>query len=474
MTLLPGRRPGDRRVHIARVRPEIVDVAPRKPLRKPVPPALLVMGGFAALIAVGTVLLSLPFSSAAGSVSDPVVALFTATSAVCVTGLVVVDTATHWSPFGQVVIYVLVQVGGFGIAATSTLLLVLAIGRRSALRDRLLVQEAVGTTGLGAAMPFLRRLALYTVAVQTVGATVFLVDRLARGLDPLSAATWSVFHTAMAFNTAGFDLTGGFRSLTPYAEEPVVLVTTMTLVIIGGLGYAILADIGVKRRWRRFALETKLVVLLSAILFTGGAVFFVLGEWSNPATLGALPPVDRVLNGAFLSVTARSSGFNTVDTAALEIHTLFTLIALMFIGGASGGTAGGIRVNTLGVLLVAVVSVGRGVPSAQAFGRRIPHAIVYRALAVALLGALVVFAAALTLEVTAELGFIRILFEVVSAFGTCGLSMGITPELEDPARLIVIAAMYAGRLGPLTLVLALTARARPVAYRPAVESPRIG
>ena len=474
MTLLPGRRPGDRRVHIARVRPEVVEVAPRKPLRKPVPPALLVMGGFAALIAIGTVLLALPISTAAGTWQDPIIALFTATSAVCVTGLVVVDTATHWSPFGQAVIYLLVQVGGFGIAATSTLLLVLAIGRRSALRDRLLVQEAVGTPGLGGALPFLRRLAVYTLAVQAVGVAIFFVDRLAQGLDPLSAITWSVFHGAMAFNTAGFDLSGGFRSLTPYAEQPLVLVTTMTLVVIGGTGYAILADIGYKRRWRRFALETKIVVLLSASLFVGGAAFFIVGEWGNPATLGALPPADRLVNGAFLSVTARSSGFNTVDTGGLEIHSLFVLIALMFVGGASGGTAGGIRVNTLGVLLVAVLSVGRGAPSAQAFGRRIPHAVVYRALAVALLGVLVVFAGALALEVEDELGFIRILFEIVSAFGTCGLSMGVTPELDDPGRLIVIIAMYAGRLGPLTLVLALTARARPVAFRPAVESPRIG
>ena len=474
MTLLPGRRPGDRRVHIARVRPEVVEVAPRRPLRKPVPPALLVMGGFAALIAIGSALLALPISNAAGTWNDPVIALFTATSAVCVTGLVVVDTATHWSPFGQAVIYVLVQVGGFGIAATSTLLLVLAIGRRSGLRDRLLVQEATGTPGLGAAMPFLRRLAVYTLVAQGVGVAVFLADRLAQGLDPLSAVTWSVFHTAMAFNTAGFDLSGGFRSLTLYAEEPVVLVTTMVLVILGGLGYAILADVGFKRRWRRFALETKIVVLLSTVLFVGGAAFFIVGEWSNPATLGALPEGARIVNGAFLSVTARSSGFNTVDTAGLEIHTLFVLLALMFIGGASGGTAGGIRVNTLGVLLVAVVSVGRGSPSAQAFGRRIPHAVVYRALAVALLGVLVVFAGALVLEVTAELGFIRILFEVISAFGTCGLSLGVSPELDDPGRIVIVLAMYMGRLGPLTLVLALTARARPVAFRPAVESPRIG
>jgi len=474
MTLLPGRRPGDRRVRVARVRPESFEVAPRRRRRRPISPPIAIVVGFAGLIAAGTVLLSLPFATASGAWTSPVTALFTATSAVCVTGLVVVDTATHWSPFGQVVIYLLIQLGGFGIATSSTLLLVLAIGRRTGLRDRLLVAESTGLADLGSIVPLLRRIALFTIAAQAIGAAVLFVNRLAAGADPLSGAWWSVFHAASALNNAGFDVTGDFRSLTGYAEDPVVLGTIGCLIVVGGLGYAILADVGAKRRWRRMALETKVVLASSLVLLVGGALFVGLAEWSNPATLGGLPPGSRVLNATFLSVTARTAGFNSVDTAVLLPHTLFLVMGLMFVGGASGSTAGGIKVNSVGVILVAVTSVARGSPSATAFGRRIPHEVVYRALAVATLGAVIVFGGTLAVEVTTDRELVSVLFEAVSAFGTVGLSMGITPELPDPALVVLTVVMFAGRLGPLTLVLALAARARPVASRPAVESLRIG
>lgn len=474
MTLLPGRRPGDRRVRVARVRPESFEVAPRRRRRRPIPPPIAVVVGFAGLIAAGTVLLALPFASTSGAWTSPVTAFFTSTSAVCVTGLVVVDTATHWSPFGQLVIYWLIQLGGFGIATSSTLLLVLAIGRRTGLRDRLLVAESTGLADLGSIVPLLRRVALFTIAAQAIGATVLFVNRLAAGADPLSGAWWSVFHAASALNNAGFDVTGDFRSLTGYAEDPVVLGTIGCLIVVGGLGYAILADVGAKGRWRRMALETKIVLASSLVLLVGGAVFVGLAEWSNPATLGNLPPGSRILNATFVSVTARTAGFNSVDTVLLLPHTLFLVMGLMFVGGASGSTAGGIKVNSVGVILVAVTSVARGSPSATAFGRRIPHEVVYRALAVATLGAVIVFGGTLAVEVTTDRELVSVLFEAVSAFGTVGLSMGVTPGLPDSALVVLAFVMFAGRLGPLTLVLALAARARPVAARPAVESLRIG
>jgi trk system potassium uptake protein TrkH len=474
MTLLPGRRPGDRRVRVGRVRPEIVEVAPRRRRRRPIPPPLAVVLGFAALIAVGTVLLALPPASADGSWTNPVTTLFTATSAVCVTGLVVVDTATHWSPFGQLVILALIELGGFGIATSSTLLLVLAIGRRTGLRDRLAVKESTGTRDLGAVMPALRRIAFFTIAVQAVGAAVLYVGRLAAGDDPLASAWWSIFHAGSAFNNAGFDIVGGFRSLVPYNEDPVVLTTIAVLIVLGGLGFAIAADVGERRGWRRLTLETKIVLVLTAILLVGGAVFVGAAEWDNPATLGSLSPAARAMNAAFLSVSARTAGFNSVDTGLLLPPTLFVVMALMFIGGASGSTAGGIKVNSLGVLVVAVLSVARGNPSAGAFGRRVPHTVVYRALAVATLGVIIVFAGTLAVEIATEDALVGVLFEAVSAFGTVGLSTGITPGLPEPALLVLVLVMFAGRLGPLTLVVALAARARPVASRPAVESLRIG
>ena len=474
MTVLPGRRPGDRRVRIARVRPEEVVIEPRRRLRKPIPAPLVVIGGFAALIAVGTFLLVLPPMSASGAWTSPVDALFTATSAVCVTGLVVVDTATHWSPPGEFVIFSLIQLGGLGIATSSSLLLVLAMGRRTGLRDRLLVQESTGASTLGSVLPLLRRIAVFTALVQACGAAILVVSRLAAGDEPLKAAWWGVFHAGAAFNNAGFDLTGGFRSFTGQAEDPVVLGTLGTLIVLGGLGYAILADVVVKRRWGRFALETKIVLAGTAILLAGGAAFLALAEWGNPETLGGLPPASRLLNAAFLSVTARTAGFNSVNMGGLQAASLFLLIALMFIGGASGSTAGGIKINTFGVLLVAILSVGRGAPSAALFGRRIPHLVVYRALAVAILAAVLVFSATLALELVTNLDFIAVLFETVSAFGTVGLTTGITPELPDAALLILVVVMYVGRLGPLVFVLALAARARPVAHRPASETLRIG
>jgi trk system potassium uptake protein len=285
---------------------------------------------------------------------------------------------------------------------------------------------------------------------------------------------WSLFHAGSAFNNAGFDTNGGFRSLTADAQDPVLLGTIAALIVAGGLGYAIVADVNVRRRWRRLALETKIVLSSTLVLLVGGTVFIAAAEWTNPATLGALPEGSRILNAAFLSVSARTAGFNSVDMGVLQPQTLFLVIALMFVGGASGSTAGGIKVNSLGVLLVAAISVARGMPSATAFGRRIPHTAVYRALAVTLLGAILVFGSTLLLEIASDAGFIEVLFEAVSAFGTVGLSTGITPSLSEPALLVLAIAMFAGRLGPLTLVLALAARARPVAIRPAVESLRIG
>jgi len=260
--------------------------------------------------------------------------------------------------------------------------------------------------------------------------------------------------------------------------EPMVFtlwcVVIGVLLILGGLGYAIVGDAIAKRRWARMALETKLVLGMTAVLLLAGTALIASTEWGNPATLGALPEEQRLLNAVFESATLRTAGFTALDTGAFREATLFVVMALMFIGGASGSTAGGIKVNTFSVLLIAIVSTVKGQPSAMAFGRRIPHSTVYRALAVALLSIAFVFTIGIGLTLTTEATFVQTLFEAVSAFGTVGASTGITPELSDPARLITTFAMFAGRLGPLTLVLALAARVRPIPYRPAVEPVRIG
>jgi len=471
-------RPGDRRVRVERQQPQRFTVKPPRRLRRAPSPALSLVLLFAILITVGTILLMLPIATRAGEPTRFIDALFTATSAACVTGLVVVDTATHWSPFGQVVILLLIQAGGFGIMAGSTLLLFLFVRRRTTLRDRVLVQESLGGIHLGTVTRLIKRIAIFTIACEVTGAIVLSIAFVSGPEagppgDPLGV-WWGIFHSVSAFNNAGFDLTGGFRSLIPFRDDWIVLLVHALLLILGGLGFAIVGDAVGKRRWVRMALETKLVLSLTAFLLVGGAVSIGLTEWSNPRTLGALPEAQRVLNAFFESATLRTAGFTALDTGALLETTLFIVMALMFIGGASGSTAGGIKVNTLGVLLVAVASTVRGQPSATAFGRRIQHAIVYRSVAVVLLAAIFVFVIGVGLTTTTEADFVQTLFESISAFGTVGASTGITPDLTDPARLIASFAMFVGRLGPLTLVLALAARAHPVALRPAVESVRIG
>jgi len=476
MTKRTGRRPGDQRIRIELVKPRDYHVPATVPVRRPPPPpAVMLVVGFLVLIAVGSVLLVLPISSIDGSWTDPITAIFTATSAVCVTGLVVVDTATAWSPVGHVIILSLIQVGGFGFMAGSTLLLFLLIGRRTGLRDRILVQESTGVPELGRVTALVKRIAIFTLIAEGIGAVVLAIAFAFAGRDPLTAAWHGLFHAISAFNNAGFDLMGEFRSMSEFVGNPWVLGPLAVLIVLGGLGYAIVGDMLGKGRWSRYALETKIVVLTSVALLVGGTVAIGIFDWDNPNTLGALPVEQRPLNALFESVTLRTAGFSALDTASLSVASLFVVMALMFIGGASGSTAGGIKVNTFSILLVAIVSTARGRPSAEAFGRRIPHILIYRALSVALLSIAVLFLVALGMVLAMPSAtFVQALFEAVSAVGTVGASTGITPDLPDAARLMVAAAMFIGRLGPLTLVLALTAQARPIAYRPAVETMRIG
>jgi trk system potassium uptake protein TrkH len=248
------------------------------------------------------------------------------------------------------------------------------------------------------------------------------------------------------------------------------------LILLGSLGFAIVGDIAGKRRWSRFALETRVVVLTTAAILVLGTFSIATLEWSNPETLGALPEGTRPFNALFEATTLRTAGFSTVPTVELRDPTLFIVMAMMFIGGASGSTAGGIKVNTFSVLLIAIVSTVRGLPHAEALGRRLPTDVIFRALSVALLSIAFIFLVALGLELTTppEISFVAVVFESISAFATVGASTGITPELPPLARLLLIPAMFAGRLGPLTLVLALAARARATSWRPAVETMRIG
>jgi trk system potassium uptake protein TrkH len=474
VTQREGRRIGDRRVRVERAKPQDYRIAPPKRVRRPPSPWGVLIVTFAALTAAGTLFLALPFATESGQATPPLEALFMATSAVSTTGLALYDTAEHWSPFGELVILLLVQLGGFAFMTGSTLFLLALVGGRTSLSDRLRVQAAGGLTDLGSVTTVVRRVLIFTIACEVAGAVVLTAAFLARGEHALTSAWWGIFHSVSAFNNGGIDLFGGFRGLTHLADVPVVLVPIGLLMLLGGLGFAIVGDVVDKRRWVRLALETKLVLAVSAVLLLGGAIATAALEWSNPGTLGRLEPGDRIINAAFHSISLRSGGMDSVGVGGLLDESLVIGLALMFVGGASGSTAGGVKVNTLAVLLVATFSAMRGDPSATAFGRRIPHQVVYRSIAVMLIAIGGAFGLALVIQLIGSHDFLEATFESVSALGTAGMTTGLTLELTPTAQLLLVAAMFIGRLGPLTLVLALASRSRPVAHRPAVETVRIG
>jgi trk system potassium uptake protein TrkH len=470
---LAGSHVGDRRLRVTR-RPvsQNITLPVIAARRQPKNPALVFVYGFAVVIVAGTLLLMLPFASASGESTPFLVALFTATSAVCVTGLVVVDTGTYWSFAGQFVIVGLIQVGGFGFMTSSTLLLLL-IGRRATLRERMLLKEALGSGGLGSVRKLAQRVILFTLVMEAAGAT-FLTLRFLTELDPPRALWHGIFHAVSAFNNAGFDIVGGYRSLTPYNDDPVLVLTIAILVIIGGISYTVVEDLIRTRRFTRLTLDTKLVLITTAGLLVLGMLGLLFTERSNPDTLGPMDLGPRLLNAFYSAVTPRTAGFNTIDTGKLTEAGLLVTISLMFVGGAAGSTAGGIKVQTFSILYFAIVSAVRGFHEVEAFRRQVPLADVMRAIAVALLSLALIFVVTFALTVSERFALLPILFEAFSAFGTVGLSTGITPDLSPVGRVILILTMFAGRLGPLTLVLALAARERRTVYHWPEEAIKIG
>ncbi|WP_236241885.1 TrkH family potassium uptake protein [Streptomyces sp. CC228A] len=441
-------------------------------------PARTTVVSFAAVILGGTLLLTLPVSSADSGATGLVPALFTATSAVCVTGLTVVDTGTYWSGFGQGVILALIQVGGFGIMTMASLLALLVSGK---LRLRMQLTAAAETKSL--AIGDVRRVLLgvagTTAAVElAVWAVLALRFRFGYAMPIGDAVYHGFFHSVSAFNNAGFALQPD--SLTRYATDPLVTLPIAVAVVLGGIGFPVLLELLRHRTRRRTAgrrgwsLHTKLTVVTAAGLLATGTVLTCLLEWGNPGTLGRFSWEDKLLNGFVHSVMTRSGGFNAIDIGALENATLLMTCALMFIGGGSAGTAGGIKVTTFAVLAAAMLAEVRGEPNSTIMGRRLaPHAL-RQALTVALLGVGFVIAAALALMTVVKAPFEVVLFEAVSAFGVNGLSAGVSAQLPVPGQLIAILLMFVGRLGPVTLVSALALRERTRRYELPEERPIIG
>ncbi len=429
--------------------------------RRPLSPPQVLAISFGGLILLGTALLSLPLASATGAALAPVDALFTSTSAVCVTGLIVVSTRDALSLFGQIVVLVLIQAGGLGYMTLSTVVAV-ALGRRMSIKDRLALKESLNLDSMEGLVRFALMVFRVTAAFELAGA-VLLSWRWWTAFGPARALYLGLFHSVSAFNNAGFSLFS--TNLMAYRSDAVVNLTVAGLLICGGTGFLVLTELARVRRWATLSLHTRVVLIATSLLLAGGTVAVFALERGNPLTLGPLGTGEAWLVAFFQSATARTAGFNTIDIGSLTHPTLFLMMALMFIGAAPGGTAGGIKVSTLAVTVVALWATVRGRTEAVIFRRRLPRELVARAFFISLIAFLALNVVAAFVLVAERQTLLPALFETTSAFGTVGLSTSAPGEATSLSatfgpggKLLVAAMMFMGRVGPLTLAVAVVGR----------------
>lgn len=416
-------------------------------------PTRFIIFGYLIIVAVGTLLLMLPISSRVRVVTPVVDALFTATSATCVTGLVVYDTYTYWSLFGKLVILTLIQIGGIGFM-TLSIVSVMFMRRKISLRHRFTMQESVSAPQVGGIVRMTRFIFFGTILIEGIGAALLAV-RLCPQKGMVRGLSESVFYSVSAFCNAGFDLMGQtepFSSLTSVAADPLFIGVIMALVVIGGLGFYVWADIVEnKLSFRRYKLNSKLVLVTSGVLLLGGAVLFALLEWNGDAFAHGTP-WQKCLFALFQSVTVRTAGFNTVDLSQLSDGGILLTCALMLIGGSPGSTAGGIKTTTFAVLFLTILSELKNKKEVECFRRRIGGEVLRQACSILMLYLSVVLAAALAISAMDGIGLRAVLVETVSAVGTVGLSLGATPTLSDGSHLILAAMMFLGRVGGLSIL----------------------
>ncbi|CAB4658276.1 unannotated protein [freshwater metagenome] len=425
------------------------------------------------MIGIGTILLLIPQATASGRKTSFLDALFTATSAVCVTGLSVVDTATHWTGFGKGIILFLIQIGGLGIVTVVSIGILLVADRIGLSHTRILAAD-LRTDSYSSVGKLVRNLVLTTLAFEAVFAVILSARFFfAHDYEFPTAVVHGVFHSISAWNNAGFALYTD--SLMGFATDWFLSIAVCLAVIIGGIGFPVLRTLAIHRlNWRRWPLHSKLMLSTTAALLVAGTLFFLVFEWSNSRTLGALPESARLHSAFFHSVQTRTAGFNSVDMAGLNEESLLVSTFLMFIGGGSASTAGGIKVTIFALLAFVIWAEIRGNRDVNMFGRRISEEVQRQALTVALVGVGVLATATLALMAAGDSTLTAAAFEAVSALSTVGLSTGVTAEEGSLTRIILVILMFIGRLGPVVLAAAIVLRSRSNMFRLPSERPLIG
>ncbi len=417
-------------------------------------PTKIIAITFAVIILLGTAALMLPIASRSGTNCGLRPALFTATSATCVTGLVLYDTWTQWTGFGQAVILALIEIGGLGFMSAASFLIFL-LRRKVGLKQRMIMAQAMSLTDLRGVVRLQKLVLFGSLGIQTAGALLLFV-RFLPEYGPWTALKWGVFHSVSAFCNAGFDILGSVQpgiGMMKFQSDPVVLLTLSALIVVGGLGFLVWQELATERSFRKFSVYTKLVLITTGFLLLGGTVLFCILEWNNPNTLGAMSPGDRILNAFFQSVTVRTAGFASIDQAALTDGGKAVATVLMLIGGSSGSTAGGVKTVTMVVLLLFIAARARGKETVCVFKRTIPSSQVMDAMTIiTILVGLAMFGS-IFICATSPFTFVDALFESVSALATVGLTAGGTPLLSVPAQILIIIYMYFGRVGVLTIAL---------------------
>ncbi|MDQ0901656.1 MULTISPECIES: TrkH family potassium uptake protein [unclassified Paenibacillus] len=430
------------------------------------PPQILVLG-FAAIIFLGAGLLTLPFASATGHSIAFIDALFTATSATCVTGLVVVDTGSAYTMFGQIVIVSLIQVGGLGFMTMATLI-AFAFRKKITLKERLVLQEAFNQGSMEGIVRLIRKVIIYSLSIEAIAA-VILTIRWSFDMDFGQALYFGIWHAISMFNNAGFDLFGTvdapFVSFTAYADDFVVNFVVMALIVLGGIGFIVMSDLMDFRNKKKLTLHSKVVLSMSGFLIVFGALVIFIFEFTNNRTMGSLDMGGKVLASFFQSVAPRTAGPNTVDIGALRQASQFFIIILMFIGASPGSTGGGIKTTTFTILISAIITMIRGKEDIVIYRYRLAKDRILKAITLTMMALFLVILVTMLLSTTEDSQFLKILFEVTSAFGTVGLSMGLTPDLTTFGKVLICITMFAGRLGTITLAYALQPKQEKELYR---------